>query len=69
MKIKRRKSSQCFLGCQEVGTLIAGEYPNSHEFMKTNQEISTKIKTHTQLTLSIKEKYSHITFDSPQNIY
>lgn len=46
MKIKNRKASQCLLGCQDVGTFIAGGNPNSHEFMKTNQELSTEIKMH-----------------------
>lgn len=34
------------LGCQEVGLLIAGGNPNGHEFMKTDQEIATKVKMH-----------------------
>lgn len=46
VKIRKRKSSLGFLRCQELGTLLAGGNPNGHEFMKTDKEISTKMKTH-----------------------
>lgn len=40
------KVGQYYIGCPEICTLFTGGHPDGHEFIKTSQEISTKIKAY-----------------------